>query len=70
MSGWDREWAYIQKNAGAPREPRLGCSIVSHKRLTFCAFCVRTPRDGGPSGVDLEVNAWRLLALRKEGNDV
>lgn len=57
MTGWDREWAYVQERAGAPRDARLGCSTVSHDRLGFCAFCT-------PDGADLEVNAWRLLALK------
>lgn len=63
QSGWEREWAYVQDRAGAPREVRLGCSTISHKRLGFCALCVPARRDNGPNGTDLELGAWRLLAL-------
>lgn len=70
LTGWEREWAYVQERAGAPRGARLGCSTISHVRLGFCSFCVRTLRDGGPNGVDLELGGWRLLALRKEAEDV
>jgi hypothetical protein len=63
-SGWDREWAYVQKRASAPRETQLGCSTVSHDRLGFCTACVPALRDGGPNGDDLEIAAWRLLALQ------
>lgn len=63
QTGWDREWAYVQERAGAHRPAVLGCSTVSHDRLGFCRSCVRA-RDGGPNGSDLEVTAWRLLALR------
>lgn len=62
-TGWDREWAYVQERAKAPRPPSLGCSTVSHERLGFCRGCVRALRDGGPNGSDLEVAGWRLLAL-------
>jgi hypothetical protein len=62
-SGWDREWAYVQERANAPRTPMLGCSTISHDRLGFCAACVRALRDGGPNGADLEIAAWRLRAL-------
>lgn len=63
MTGWEREWAYVQKRARTPRTPMLGCSVISHDRLGFCAACVRALRDGGPNGSDLEIAGWRLLAL-------
>jgi hypothetical protein len=66
MTGWDREWSFVRQRAGAPKEPRLGCSTISHERLGFCRACVRTLRDGGPNGSDLEVAGWRLLALATE----
>lgn len=66
MSGWEREWGYVQEQANAPRTPTLGCSTVSHDRLGFCAFCVPVSRDSVLAGVDLELGAWRLLAMKKE----
>lgn len=69
-SGWEREWAYVQKRANAPRAAALGCSTVSHDRLGFCRGCVRALRDGGPNGADLEITGRRLLALREEAPHV
>jgi hypothetical protein len=57
----DRELAWVQEQALAPRPLRLGCTTVSHNRLGFCAACV--PRDN-PHDLDLELLGWRLLALR------
>ena len=71
-TGWEREWTYVQNRAGTPRAPLLGCSTISHERLGFCAACVRSLRDGGPNGDDLEIAGWRLLALKgaeKGAND-
>lgn len=53
----DRELATVRAIAEAPRAPRLGCVTVAHDRLGYCAACTR--RD-----LELEVNGWRLLALR------
>lgn len=39
-------------------EPRLGCELNAHRDLGFCAFC---------RGIDLEVLAWRLLAMAERG---
>lgn len=55
----DRELAAVWRLAGAPRVPRLGCSTVAHERLSFCSVCVR-------DGQMLELNGWRLLALRED----
>lgn len=61
-----REWAAVQELAQAPQEPRLGCSTVSHEHLGFCAFCTLWGKLNAPNGTDLELAAWRLLALKKE----
>lgn len=63
-SCWEREWAFVQERAKAPRPPSLGCSTVSHDRLGFCVGCVEG--NGTPSGWALEANGWRLLALRPD----
>lgn len=68
-SSVERELAYVRGRAGAPRDIQLGCSTISHDRLSFCAACVRVLRDGGPNGTDLELLGWRLLALREEAYD-
>lgn len=41
--------------------PKLGCSLVSHRDLGFCAGCVT------PDGQDTELAAWRLLAMAERG---
>jgi hypothetical protein len=45
---------------GDPLPPRLGCSLVAHRDLGFCAGC---------RGYDTsqELIAWRILAMRERG---
>lgn len=58
----DRELAYLQERAEAPRRPNLGCSNIAHDRLGFCGDC--TFRDARINGLRLEAACWQLLALR------
>lgn len=48
------------------REPRLGCSLVAHRDLGFCASCIRTP-DPYTKPVDVELTGWHLLAMAQRG---
>lgn len=61
----DRELGWLRERAAGPRPPMLGCSRVAHDRLGYCAACVPPPRDDGPH---IELNGWRLLALRDDEN--
>lgn len=47
------------------REPRLGCSLVAHRDLGYCAHCP-SPDMYTPS-IDREVAGWRLLAMAERG---
>jgi hypothetical protein len=58
-----RELDWLKERANAPRPMNLGCSRVAHDRLTYCAGCTRTLRDGGLNGTRLELEGWRILAL-------
>lgn len=62
----DKELDWVKKRAEAPREVILGCSIVSHERLGFCAGCTKGPILGDR----LELMGWRLLALRDKETGV
>jgi hypothetical protein len=62
-----REQQWLRQLVGAPRETLLGCSVVAHDRLGFCATCVRrTLRDTHLDGDRAELLAWQLLALRQD----
>lgn len=61
-----REQEWLRDLVGAPRLPLLGCSIVAHDRLGFCATCVRPLLDGWPDGDRAELLGWQLLALRQD----
>lgn len=56
----ERELAFYREWAGAPREPLLGCSVISHDRLGYCLTCTSV------NGANVEIQGWRLLALREE----
>jgi hypothetical protein len=68
-SAIDRELAYLLERAGAPRAMQLGCSRVAHSTLGYCGYCVPARRDGGLNGLALEVEHWRLLALREAADN-
>lgn len=61
-----REQEWLRQRVGAPKEPRLGCSLVAHDRLGFCAVCAPCLRDGGPNGDRAELLGWQMLALRQD----
>ena len=53
------EFAHFQERFST--HPRLGCSLVAHRDLGFCAAC---QRDDG----DLrEIAGWRSLAMVERG---
>lgn len=61
-----REQQWLREEVGAPKEPRLGCSLVAHDRLGFCAACVpRRVMDEG-SAARAELLGWQMLALRQD----
>ena len=55
--------AELRKQYG--REPRLGCSLVAHRDLGYCAHCP-SPDMYTPS-IDREIAGWRLLAMAERG---
>lgn len=60
-SAIDRELEMLRQLAVAPRPPLLGCSRIAHERLGYCAGCSSALH---PTPAALELNGWRLLALR------
>jgi hypothetical protein len=61
-----REQQWLRERVGAPKEPRLGCSLVAHDRIGFCSACV--PREVGDDAARARAEnlGWQMLALRQD----
>lgn len=49
------------------RDPILGCHLTSHRDLGFCSVCLGPSEHNPRYGADMELAAWRLLAMSERG---